>query len=652
MSSTPADVSDRQGSDGIHRKLRWFTAWETNKRDELSEAREARKYYHDKQWTDTEIQKLRRRGQQATVRNRIKRKIDFLVGTEQRLRRDPKAYPRTPKHEREADTATACLRYVCDNARWETISSDIMHDGLVNGIGVCFIGIEDADPVIRHVDTERFFYDPRSVKPDFSDARYLGLHLWLDVDEAKERWPDHAGYFDSVMDQETGTLGTFLEQDRGEQWSDLEQRRVRVIEFWEKRSLAPHMAGFGWYYCYFTGSKELEGGWSPYKGEKGEPDCPYEAWSPYVDERGVRYGLIRTLKSVQDEVNYSASKYLHRLSTRQFFYKEGSVEDPDEFSREIARPDGKIKIAQHSKWGEDIGLVDDTAEMRGEAERHGLALQEMENYGPNPGLVGQGQGVDGASGRALLAQRDSGMTELSPVFERQRDWKLRCYRKMWHRARQAWTGEKVIRVTDDDESLQFIGLNQYGMDPQTGQLVSQNVLAELDVDIILDEGPDTLVMNEELMDMFSKMGEAAFTPAGKILIELSNVAGKEKLMGMIDEAMQAAAPQGPDPEQLRAEAQMQQLQMKGQQDQAKFEADMQLKSAELQMKQVDMEQRQAEFQAAQALKVIDIESERQRLEFEGVKHQRELELMDRKHDHDVKMLEHKAQAARQKEAAA
>jgi len=117
----------------LDRKQRWFRAFESNKTRELAEQRQARQYYHDRQWTDEEVRRLQKRGQQPTVRNRIKRKIDFLVGVEQRLRRDPKAYPRTPKHEKEADVATAGLRFVCDQNRCERVSSAAMHDGLVSG---------------------------------------------------------------------------------------------------------------------------------------------------------------------------------------------------------------------------------------------------------------------------------------------------------------------------------------------------------------------------------------------------------------------------------------------------------------------------------------------------------------------------------------
>lgn len=533
------ESTEKNYSTELHRLHRWFRAYETNKRREMDEQRSARQYYHDKQWTDTEIQRLKARGQQPTVRNRIKRKIDFLRGVEQRLRRDPKAYPRTPKHEKSADTATAALRYACDKSRWEKISSDCMSDGLIDGIGVIFVGIEGGEPKMRNVAVDRFFYDPRSMAPDFSDARYMGIHLWFDVDEAADRWPQHKARLESMVDGGNVQMtGANAEQDHGQQWGDLENRRVRVVEFWEQKSLrALGKGGFGWHFCYFVGELDLESGWSPYQGETGEPDCPYEAWSPYVDERGDRYGMIRTMKSVQDEINYSASKLLHRIASDRFFYEEGSIDDIDEVSRQLARPDGKIKIGR-GEWGKTVGIVDQSLKIQGEGERFQMAAAEIENLGPNPGLVGKGEGVDGASGRALLAQRDSGMTELSPIFERHRDWKLRTYRKLWHRARQAWTAEKWINITDDSGSTEFVQLNQYQIDPATMQLQGQNVMSEIDVDIILNEGPDVITMNEELMQTLSNLGEAAMSPLGKVMIELSNPPNKERLLKMMDEVQQ------------------------------------------------------------------------------------------------------------------
>lgn len=532
---------------------RWFNAYESNKKDELDEQRTHEQYYHDKHWTAEEMAKLRKRGQAPIFDNRIKRKIDFLVGVEQRMRRDPKAYPRGPDDDKKAGVATAAMRYCCDINRWETIGSTGTHFGLVRGIGVVYVGVKNnrtgMDPYMRWVPSDRFFYDPRSMSPDFSDARYMGVHIWMDIDEAIEHWPDREEEMRQFIDKSNTDLKLMRsDQDHAKQWADFERRRMRLVEFWERAMVPqqmsqPDMMGStamtqpgkvsGWRYVVFTGSLVLEAEVSPYVDEEGAPDNPYVAWSPYVDERGDRYGPIRSMKPMQDEVNHRRSKFLHLLNSKQLYTRKGDLDDIDQTRAEMAKPDGIIE--HNGEWGSSTGVVDRSEDIKGQAELLAQSQSSLENLGPNPGLIGKGGGVADQSGRAILAQRDSGMTELSPVFERNRDWKLRVYRKLWNRIKQAWQAPKFIRITDDDNAPAFLGINQFGQDPMTGQLMSQNVMAEIDVDIIMEEGPDVITMNEELLQTLSQIGANPAVPP-KVLIELSNAPNKDRLFKLLDEA--------------------------------------------------------------------------------------------------------------------
>lgn len=536
----------------LGRKRRLFRAFEENKRREIEEQKESRRYYSGRQWTEADIAILNRRNQPVIFDNRISRKVDFLVGVEQRMRRDPKAYGRGPQDQKTADVATASLRFVCDENRWEVIGSDSAHDGMVSGVGVAWIGIEPKrgklDVKIKRGQVDRFFYDPRSTMPDFSDARYMGMHLWLDVDDLKAEYPDLEEDLEGMFDKGTANGTSYIDEERAQQWADFESRRVRVIEMYERKHTP---MGAAWYFCKFTGGVTLESQWSPYRDENGIPDCPYVAWSPYIDERGDRYGVVRNMRPMQDEINQRRSKLLHLTNVKQMHMRDGVIEDVDQTRNELAKPDGVIR--HQGTWGQDIGIVENSLEMRGQADLLAQAQSALENLGPNPGLIGKGGGIADQSGRAILAQRDSGMTELSPVFERLRDWKLRCYRKMWARIKQAWTGERFIRITEDPKAPTYLGINQYALDPMTGAAYAQNVIGEIDVDIILDEGPDTIVMQEELMQTLSQLGEAAMGPLGRVMIELSQVSNKDQLIQMMEKA------QAPDPAVAEMQAKMAKL---------------------------------------------------------------------------------------------
>lgn len=532
-----ASTTANSTSDDIERKRRLFRAFENNKTREQEEMRVARRYYSGRQWTDQEIAKLERRKQPVIWDNRIARKVDFLVGVEQRMRRDPKAFGRTPRDQHTADVATASVRFVCDENRWENMASSAAHDGLVSGVGVVWVGAANKkgviDPKLTLGQIDRFFYDPRSTMPDFSDARYMGMHLWLDIDDVKAEYPQFADKIDNMADRNGGLTKLRLEEDRGQQWADFETRRIRIVEMYERK---PNGQGYAWYYSKFTGNIVFEDMWSPYLDEYGQPDCPYVAWSPYIDERGDRYGVVRNMRPMQDEVNKRRSRLLHLTNSQKLFAQAGLVDDIDKLREENAKADGILELPAGTEWGRGIGQVDHSFEFRGHADLLAQAQASLENLGPNPGLIGKGGGVADQSGRAILAQRDSGMTELSPVFERLRDWKLRVYRKIWARIRQTWTGERFVRVTDNPQAPAYIGINQYGQDPATGMAMAQNVIGEIDVDIILDEGPDTIVMQEELLQTLSQLGEAAMGPLGRVMIELSQVSNKDQLIDIMDKA--------------------------------------------------------------------------------------------------------------------
>src|SRR5687767_5462747 len=212
-----------------------YTDYLFSKREEIDEQIDARRYYHGSQYTSEQIRALRRRKQPIMTFNRVGRKIDGVVGTLERMRQDPKAFARTPQHEEGAELATAALRYVLDAQDWNAKSPICSMDCAVDGIG----GIEldlvqgdqgDPDISFEEVAVDSFFYDPRSHRADFEDARYMGVGKWLDDDIAKDMFPEADENAFAADDELVSN------SDREARWfrSDGIQKRVRVVEIWYK----------------------------------------------------------------------------------------------------------------------------------------------------------------------------------------------------------------------------------------------------------------------------------------------------------------------------------------------------------------------------------------------------------------------------------
>ena len=85
-----------KATDGHEKMLRQFEESFDNTQDARRDAEVARDYYDGKQLTADELAALAARKQPPVISNRIKPKIDALLGFEKRQRTDPKAYPRNP----------------------------------------------------------------------------------------------------------------------------------------------------------------------------------------------------------------------------------------------------------------------------------------------------------------------------------------------------------------------------------------------------------------------------------------------------------------------------------------------------------------------------------------------------------------------------
>lgn len=582
--------------DGVTALVQMFEEAEQTTRDARKLAERDRDYYDGKQYTADEISTLNARKQPVVTFNRIQRKVDFLSGLEKQQRKDPKAFPRTPRDEEAAHAATDAIRYACDDNDWDDKRSSAWDNLLIEGTCAVMVGVKQTkgghDPQVVHIAWDRFFYDPASSKIDFSDARYMGVVTWYDYDAALRKWPGAKDVLEATLNHARDT-DTYDDKPKDKLWADPTRRRVRVIELYHQEA--------EWMRCVFTFGGYLEPKTpSPYQDEEGKPENPIKARSLYIDRNNNRYGAIRVLISPQDEINKRRSKALHFSTMRQTRVGRSSSADSETIRRELAKPDG-IVVADKDDF-EVLGTNDMNA---AHVQLYMDAKAEIDLLGANAALAGKNE--NDMSGRAILAQQQGGMVEVARMFDRLRSLSVEVYRAIWNRIRQVWKAERWIRVTDDERNLRFVGLNQQVTiaqiaqevaqgDPQglksaekiigpqllqaylsgdeqaqlllgqfvqsNGQQVAEtrNAINELDVDIVIDEGMDTPTVQAEQFETLTKMLPGLF-PQGmppqalEMLIEASSFRNKDKLLDMLQ--------QGPDPQQVAEQQQMKQLQFAG-----------------------------------------------------------------------------------------
>ena len=495
------------------------------------------------------------------------------------------------------------LTYIEDNTRFDKVSSRCFKDLVVEGIGICEVIVEDGEIVVNKIDYDKFFYDPRSCEEDFSDARYLGYQDWFDEEDALALFEGEeaeaaikASMSSDVMDEGYG-------DKPGIHWGDSQRYRVRIAcMYWRN-------AKGVWNYVYFTGGGILSEGESTYI-EEDEPSCPIIAESAYVTRNNERFGAVRDMISPQRELNYRKSMSVFHLKDNRIWSQPGVFNDNEQNPvEEMGRANGHVRA--NGVYGTDWGRIDKSEEVQINFQLMQEAKGEIDVQGPNSGL--QGRGTEDQSGKAIALQQNAGLAEENTLFDTHNDWKLRVYRAMWWRAKQFWTEERAVRVTDDQNAVNFIMVNQrvpladeMGMpviDPMTGMpaMQVQNGLAEIDVDIVLDLGPDMVTLQHEEFAQLGEMAKAGIPVPPDVLLQASQLRNKKELIERIkaEGSVQAKLQQA---EEIIKNLQKQLQQVQGQMQQPKPPTALELaKIQDMQSKAArDDAKANADIQATQA----------------------------------------------------
>lgn len=515
----------------------WVTEYEDATVESRAISERCRDYNDSKQWTDKEAKALEARGQAAVVINRIKPKNDGLLGMEKTQRTTPKAFPRTPKHEGGADAATEGMRFVMDDNAFPHTRSAVFDNIIVEGTGGVEVILKETGEgfraVINHIQWDRMFWDPHSRRKDFSDSRYLGQIKWMDYEDAVYEFPDGKDVLDTLLGSGSDTF------DDKPRWMQGEgkRRRVKVCEIYYRHE------GEVYYSCFTRGGMLNAPKISAYKNEEGETEWPYEFQSAFVDRDGGRYGADKQLLDVQDEINKRRSKALHLISVRQVRWERGAVEDINKARQELARPDGVIETTPGMEF--EVLKTGDMA-----AAQFNLlteAKQEIDLVGYN--AAASGKDTQAVSGVALRERALTGQTELAPLFDALKHFDHRVYRKVWNRIKQSWTSEKWIRVTDDPNTIRWVGLNtpmkdENGMPMmgEDGKQMIQNDVATLDVDIVIADAPDAVTTQIEDFQVLGEMVKSGFPMPPEAVIMASPLSHKDRILKMMQEAKQQQLP--------------------------------------------------------------------------------------------------------------
>jgi hypothetical protein len=458
-------------------------------------------YYDNDQWSEADAEELKERGQAAICYNVITQSINWVIGSEKRGRSDFKVLPRGKEDAKPAQKKTQLMKYLSDVNRTPFNRSRSFEDAVKVGVGWIESGVTERDngePIYNRYESWRnMLWDSASTEFDLSDARYVIRIKWVDLDVAiamfpereemlersassSERYGTDLANGDEVMDyaeDEMNSLG------RGMSDHSVERRRVRMIEVWYRKpervqkivagqrsgqvfdpqdqnhqelvqageSVVADRMMMSMNICIMTTTGICYDGRSPYKHNK-YPFIP--VWGYRRGRDNMPYGMIRSMRDIQDDVNKRASKALFILSTNKVVMDEGAVPDMAAFMEEVSRPDGVIiKRKNH-----ELKLDND----RDLAPAHLQIMSQSINMIQSvSGVTDEqmGKTTNAKSGVAIQARQDQGSKSTSKLFDNLR-FAFQCDGEITlSLCEQYFTDKKQFRITNQRGTPDFIDIN-------------------------------------------------------------------------------------------------------------------------------------------------------------------------------------------------
>ena len=596
-------------------------------------------YYDNIQWSEEEAQKLQDRGQAPIVYNVIATSINWIIGSEKRGRTDFKILPREEEDAPAAELKTKLLKYLSDVNKLPFARSRAFEDAIKVGIGWMEDGAQDEDdgePIYSRYESWRnILHDSSSTELDMSDARYIFRTKWVDVDVAKALFPGREAQIqDAVIDPSLyGSFDLtdgdvpmdFAEFDRSSysvarSFIGYKRERVRLIEC-EYR--VPERV------------QRLRGG--PLNGEvldKNDPrhleaiaggasrvvskvmmrvriahmtvkDMLWEGPSPYKHNRfrftpiwcyrrgrdNLPYGVIRSVRDIQDDVNKRASKALHILSSNKVIMDEGALPEGlslEEFTEEVSRPDAVI--VKRKGYEMTLNAERDLAVPHLDLMSRGIQMIQQVGGVTDENL---GRQTNASSGVAIARRQDQGSLATNKPFDNLRLAAQLQGELQLSLIEQFVSDKKVIRITNERGNPEYTVMNDG---------LPENDITRTKADFIISEQEwrNTIrqASAEMLMEMIGKMPPDVGIMLLDLAVEAMDLPNRDEIAKRIRgvNGMKDPDQTEPTPEDIaKMEAQAKQQQAA----EAMFGADLADKQAGAMLKQAQALKTMAEAERAE-----------------------------------------------------
>jgi len=643
----PLDQDEAQ--ERLRKLMQWRRQARIAQADNRTEMATDEDFYDGIQYTPEDLNILLNRNQAPLVYNVTKNTINWLLGTERKSRIDYRILPRKKKGAQSAKIKTKMFKYINDVNKGEYMRSLAFEDCVKAGLGWIEVGARNVkwdEPIfIRRETWRNIWFDHLCREPDGRDQRFLFREKWVDLDVAIGLFPER-GERIKVQAESVNSMYPYLPDDvvitdyasefdmesdlsifYGGPWDGARQR-VKLIEGWYRMPQrvkimqmrdedTPYGALDGAIYRpeweehkylvegkYFTtyetlkmvirhaiwvGKTFLQDSLSPYNHDRF-PFIPFFCYRRQRD--GMPYGVIRDIRDPQDDLNKRRSRSLFLLTAKQVIAEKGAVDNKNEASEELHRPDGWVDTNPGKKFEviTQEQLAKEHVELARDDERF------IQNIAAGTTEENLGHETNAISGKAIQARESQGLTTSGVVFDNYYFGFQLEGEVLNSLIEQFKDKQEEFRVTGDESKDEFVEANKWN--PETRTFENSITESKADFYVGKQDFRETIrlaqmdKLSEMIMNLSKAMPEVAIKLLDLVVDFMDDFEHQDEMVARIRDINKMHAPED---EMTKEEREA--LKQQKEKAQAEQEAIKQMQTA---LAQLNLQMAQAKVDAEQA----------------------------------------------------
>lgn len=439
----------------------------------IMEGRETINLYHNRQYTQAQLDTLQANGQPAETFNVIKMMSNAMIGYMDTVVNKINIEPRYMSSPTVALLINDVVDYTLDQNDFEVLNKRVKLDGLLTGLMCVYeevvptgefdkYGREIMDIKLSHIPSWQIRIDPMSNLDDYSDAKFIHHFKWLRDDAIEE-------LFGKAKEEELVEYYNFLDEAESEYTREHtaghEHGKFKQYDSYLIVKTVVRHKGKIWSIIWSNDTllEKVDITDHPVR-------FPFRVVKMSNSDIAEYYGPFRDITETQKAINQALLQIQLLVNTSKAFVEDNAVEDLEEFKELFSRVNAIIPVLDL----QGIRVEDMSRDVLAQYTIIDQALTRIKQVlGINDSFLGNAFASD--SGRKVAMQSSSSASQMTPVTDKVQFMFKMIGQDMVELVKHYYQAEQIFKVADPLNSEHYAHINKPIQMP-TGQITPQGDL--------------------------------------------------------------------------------------------------------------------------------------------------------------------------------